>query len=178
MVKFTAVCLGLWVLVGFCVYLRFAPIQSEHADTLNLLCILGAALFGVCALFLSLLLSLGWSMAFVAWVWKSEAFPIRIVRERKAISALAPVQKDFGVYTYTAPGMPPCPQCGRDPTTFYCSIHACSLCLGCVARHDSPGQCVYLPAFRAPSLNVRPKELPDSSSQSSKHKRGDVFGIS
>jgi hypothetical protein len=59
-----------------------------------------------------------------------------------------------GVYTYTAPGMPPCPQCGRNPTTFYCSTHSRPLCLDCVARHDEPKDCVYVPAFRAPRSAV------------------------
>ena len=54
------------------------------------------------------------------------------------------------VYTYSAPGMPMCPICGERPAIFYCSTHQSALCLGCVATHDVPQQCAYVPAFRAP----------------------------
>jgi len=55
-----------------------------------------------------------------------------------------------GVYTYSAPGMPMCPVCEQRPSIFYCSTHETTVCLHCVAKHDGPGTCVYLPAFRAP----------------------------
>jgi hypothetical protein len=154
MLKVTAVWVGLCVLVGACAYLRYAPIQSAHANTLNLLCELGIGLFGVPAFFLSSLLYVGWCVAFVAWVWKSEAFPIRIVRDRKATSDVTPVPNNTGVYTYAAPGMPMCPKCGQRPAIFYCSTHQGAICLECVAKHDRSGECVYVPAFRAPKPNV------------------------
>lgn len=62
-----------------------------------------------------------------------------------ASSPLAP-----GVYTYSAPGMPMCPLCDQRPAIFYCSTHQVGTCLECVARHDEPGTCAYVPAFRAP----------------------------
>lgn len=54
------------------------------------------------------------------------------------------------VYTYSAPGMPMCQKCGQRPAIFYCSIHQTARCLECVAKHDEPKECVYVPAFRAP----------------------------
>ena len=55
-----------------------------------------------------------------------------------------------GVYTYSAPGMPMCPQCGERPAIFYCLTHRQAACLQCVAKHDEPAECFYVPAFRAP----------------------------
>lgn len=63
------------------------------------------------------------------------------------------------VYTYSAPGMPMCPNCGERPDIFYCSTHQTAVCLECVAKHDVPGTCVYLPAYRAP----KPAEAPAPS---------------
>jgi hypothetical protein len=60
------------------------------------------------------------------------------------------------VYTYSAPGMPMCPTCGKRPVVFYCSTHKSAVCLECVARHDEAGECVYVPAFRAPKPAVIP----------------------
>lgn len=54
------------------------------------------------------------------------------------------------VYTYSAPGIPTCPRCEQQPAIFYCSTHQTAVCLGCVAKHDVPGECMYVPAFRAP----------------------------
>jgi hypothetical protein len=54
------------------------------------------------------------------------------------------------VYTYSAPGVPMCPKCEQQPSIFYCSTHQTGVCLGCVAKHDEPGKCIYVPAFRAP----------------------------
>jgi len=54
------------------------------------------------------------------------------------------------VYTYSAPGMPMCPNCGQRPAIFYCSTHQSAVCLECVSKHDVRGECVYLPAYRAP----------------------------
>jgi hypothetical protein len=58
------------------------------------------------------------------------------------------------VYSYSAPGMPMCSRCEQRPTIFYCSIHQVAVCLECVAKHDEPGKCVYVPAFRAPKPNA------------------------
>jgi hypothetical protein len=55
-----------------------------------------------------------------------------------------------GVYTYSAPGMPMCPRCGERPAIFYCLTHRQATCLQCVAKHDQPAECFYVPAFRAP----------------------------
>jgi hypothetical protein len=55
-----------------------------------------------------------------------------------------------GVYTYSAPGMPMCRQCGERPAIFYCLTHRQAACLQCVAKHDQPAECFYVPAFRAP----------------------------
>lgn len=54
------------------------------------------------------------------------------------------------LYTYSAPGMPMCPRCNERPTIFYCSTHQAAVCLQCVAKHDEPEKCVYVPAFRKP----------------------------
>jgi hypothetical protein len=58
------------------------------------------------------------------------------------------------VYTYSAPGIPMCAKCEQQPTIFYCSTHQSGVCLGCVAKHDEPGKCIYVPAFRAPKPNA------------------------
>lgn len=52
------------------------------------------------------------------------------------------------VYTYEAPGLPLCPECGERPGVFYCMQHSKFLCLQCVAAHDKPDTCQYVPAFR------------------------------
>jgi hypothetical protein len=73
------------------------------------------------------------------------------------------------VYTYSAPGMPMCPACGQRPIIFYCSTHGMVSCLDCVMKHDKPGECVYIPAYRAPKDAAKP---PGGG------KTGSVFGIS
>jgi hypothetical protein len=65
-----------------------------------------------------------------------------------ASASQASTESSAGVYTYSAPGMAMCPECGRNPTIFYCSSHHHGLCLDCVAKHDNPRECVYVPAFR------------------------------
>jgi hypothetical protein len=62
----------------------------------------------------------------------------------------SPLRPEPNVYTYSAPGMPMCPRCEQRPTIFYCSTHQTAVCLQCVAKHDEPGKCNYVPAFRAP----------------------------
>lgn len=58
------------------------------------------------------------------------------------------------VYTYSAPGIPVCPQCRERPGIFHCLTHRQALCLQCVARHDRPAECFYVPAFRAPKSDA------------------------
>lgn len=70
--------------------------------------------------------------------------------EKSVEIASATPSLEPGVYTYSAPGMPMCPDCGERPAIFYCSIHQSAVCLECVAKHDKRGECVYLPAYRAP----------------------------
>ena len=177
MVKFTAVCVALWVLTGACVFLRFAPIRADHADTLNRLCELGAGLVGLPALFLSSLVWVGWAGLLVGWVSKSEALPIRIVRERRPPTGSEPTQGRPGVYTYSAPGQPLCPQCDRRPAILYCLCHKLSLCLQCVGAHDRPQECSYRPNWRVVSPEAVQKETPGSAGTAQKRKTGDVFGI-
>jgi len=69
-------------------------------------------------------------------------------------------------YTYSAPGMPMCPRCEERPAIFYCSTHQSAVCLECVAKHDQPEKCVYVPAFRAARPTVKAT------------KAGSVLGIS
>ena len=52
------------------------------------------------------------------------------------------------VYTYEAPGVPLCLDCRERPGVFYCLQHSKFLCLQCVAPHDQPDTCQYVPAFR------------------------------
>ncbi len=82
MVYLSLVCFGLWILAMLCMLLRLSNIQIENASFWNAACLVGVLLFGYPALFLTFLLHAGWKIAFVAWVWKSEAFPVRIVRQR------------------------------------------------------------------------------------------------
>ena len=52
------------------------------------------------------------------------------------------------IYTYEAPGLPQCPECGVRPVIFYCTRHSQALCLECVVRHDRVGECTYVPGWR------------------------------
>jgi hypothetical protein len=74
--------------------------------------------------------------------------PVPEAKPTHAAGSTVPLGPD--VYTYSAPGMPMCPACGQRPAIFYCSTHRSAVCLECVARHDKTGECVYLPAYRAP----------------------------
>jgi hypothetical protein len=69
-------------------------------------------------------------------------------------SLSSPSRAEPNVYTYSAPGLPMCPRCEQRPIIFYCSIHQTAVCLECVAKHDEPGKCIYVPAFRAPKPNI------------------------
>jgi hypothetical protein len=52
------------------------------------------------------------------------------------------------VFTYEAPGISLCPTCGLRPGLFYCRPHQSPLCLNCIATHDSPAECSYIPGWR------------------------------
>jgi hypothetical protein len=68
----------------------------------------------------------------------------------------SPSHAEPEIYTYSAPGMPMCPTCRQHPAIFYCSTHQSAACLECVAKHDEPNVCVYVPAFRAPKPGAIP----------------------
>jgi hypothetical protein len=78
------------------------------------------------------------------------ATPAAVARAKHTAptSSASPAEPD--VYTYSAPGVPMCPECGHRPVIFYCSTHKSAVCLECVAGHDEPRECVYVPAFRVP----------------------------
>jgi hypothetical protein len=102
--------------------------------------------------------------------------PVPEVKRTDPASSTSPAGPD--VYTYSAPGMPMCPKCGQRPAIFYCSTHQSAVCLECVARHDAPRECVYIPAFRAPKPTAKPNTTSGPGVQPRKPKPGDVFGIS
>ena len=82
------------------------------------------------------------------------------------------------VYTYSAPGMPMCPLCGQRPAIFYCSTHQSSACLECVARHDVPGECVYVPQYRAPKPATEPATTaPEPAHPPSPSRPKSILGI-
>jgi hypothetical protein len=81
------------------------------------------------------------------------------------------------VYTYSAPGMPMCPACGERPAIFYCSTHQSAVCLECVARHDKRGECVYVPAFRAPKPTAGEVTISEQAKQPSVAKPRSILGI-
>jgi hypothetical protein len=82
------------------------------------------------------------------------------------------------VYTYSAPGMPMCPECGQRPAIFYCSIHQSAVCLECVAKHDKRGVCVYVPAFRAPKPTIEQETASAEDKPPSGSKPQSILGIS
>jgi hypothetical protein len=81
------------------------------------------------------------------------------------------------VYTYSAPGIPMCPDCGQRPAIFYCSRHRRGVCLACVAKHDEPEECVYIPAFRAPRPRAGQPTTSEPEKPPSAGKPGSVLGI-
>jgi len=87
-------------------------------------------------------------------------------------------QQSTPVYTYTAPGQPLCPKCGRFPAVFYCVRHDLSMCLNCVGAHDVATECSYVPAFRAEKPGSKEGPTHGGTETPRKHKPGDVFGIS
>jgi hypothetical protein len=81
------------------------------------------------------------------------------------------------VYTYSAPGMPMCPECGQRPAIFYCSTHQSAVCLECVASHDKRGECVYVPAYRAPKPPVAQATISAPANPPSAGKPRSILGI-
>jgi B-box zinc finger len=81
------------------------------------------------------------------------------------------------VYTYSAPGMSMCPDCGLRPAIFYCSTHQTAVCLECVARHDKRGECVYVPAFRAPKPITGQETASGQAKPPSRGKPRGILGI-
>jgi hypothetical protein len=106
MVYLSFVCFVFWALATVCMMLRLSNIQMENASFWNAACLVGLLLFGFPAFFLTFLLLAGWQIAFVAWVWKSEAFPVRIVRQRSVQTGR---KRDRGV----EPEPPPTPSSGH-----------------------------------------------------------------
>jgi hypothetical protein len=82
-----------------------------------------------------------------------------------------------GVYTYSAPGMPMCPECGERPSIFYCSTHQSAVCLECVAKHDERGACVYVPAYRAPNPPAAQATTSEPANPPSANKPRSILGI-
>jgi len=101
--------------------------------------------------------------------------PVPEAQRAEPASSVAPLGPD--VYTYSAPGMPMCPECGQRPAIFYCSTHQSAVCLECVAKHDERGACVYVPAFRAPKPPVAPATTSEPSKPPSAGKPRSILGI-
>lgn len=78
--------------------------------------------------------------------------PLPETRRVEWSSPTPPLQPE--VYTYSAPGVPMCPKCGERPAIFHCLTHRQAVCLQCVAKHDQPAECFYVPVFRAPKSNA------------------------
>ena len=66
--------------------------------------------------------------------------PVPAPEAKPTHAASSVVPPGPGVYTYSAPGMPMCPECDQRPAIFYCSTHQSAVCLECVSRHDEPGR--------------------------------------
>lgn len=103
--------------------------------------------------------------------------PVPVPEAKPADVASSPVPLGPDVYTYSAPGVPMCPECGQRPAIFYCSTHQSAVCLECVARHDKRAECVYVPAFRAPKPPTVQATTPGPASQPSAGKPRSILGI-
>lgn len=101
--------------------------------------------------------------------------PVPEAKRTDPASSTSPVGPD--VYTYSAPGMATCPKCGQRPAIFYCLTHQSAVCLECVARHDEPGKCVYVPAFRAPKPAVGEVTISGPAKPPRGGKPGSILGI-
>ena len=103
--------------------------------------------------------------------------PVPAPEAKRTDAASSILPPDPGVYTYSAPGMPMCPECDQRPAIFYCSTHQSAVCLECVSRHDVRGECVYVPAFRAPKPPaVQATTSPPAKPPSAGRPRG-ILGI-
>jgi hypothetical protein len=104
--------------------------------------------------------------------------PATLPQAKPTAQTSSPSPAELEVYTYSAPGMAMCPKCGQRPVIFYCSTHQSGVCLKCVATHDVPGECVYVPAFRAPGSTVGQPTASGPTKRPSAAKPGSIFGIS
>jgi hypothetical protein len=105
------------------------------------------------------------------------ATPAAPAQAERAAPAIRPSAAEPDVYTYSAPGMPMCPTCGRRPAIFYCSTHQTAVCLECVAGHDEPTQCAYVPAFRAPKPATGQATTSGPATPPSAAKPASILGI-
>jgi hypothetical protein len=103
--------------------------------------------------------------------------PVPMPENRRTDPASSIVPPGPEVYTYSAPGMPMCPERGQRPAIFYCSTHQTALCLKCVARHDKRGECFYFPAFRAPKHTTTQETASGQGKQPSSLKPRSILGI-
>jgi hypothetical protein len=101
--------------------------------------------------------------------------PAPEAKRTEPASSTVPLGPD--VYTYSAPGMPMCPDCDQRPAIFFCSTHKTAVCLECVARHDKRGECVYVPAFRAPKPTAREVTISEQVKPPSAGKPRSILGI-
>lgn len=92
--------------------------------------------------------------------------------------AAAPNGEGPLVYTYSAPGMPLCPECNARPALFHCIHHRISVCLACISSHDIAGECLYVPPWRGGQDSREKSESADRRPKSPTRKIGGVFGIS
>ena len=101
----------------------------------------------------------------------------RVAEAMRSDPAGSPVPLGPDVYTYSAPGMPMCPECGQRPAIFYCSTHQSAVCLECVARHDKREECVYVPAYRAPKPGAGEVTISEQAKAPSTGKPRSILGI-
>ena len=103
--------------------------------------------------------------------------PVPAPEAKRTEPASSTVPPGPDVYTYSAPGMPMCPECGQRPAIFYCSTHQSAVCLECVARHDKRGECVYVPAFRAAKPTMGQETASGQAKPPSAGKPRGILGI-
>jgi len=103
--------------------------------------------------------------------------PAPVPEAKRTDAAIPAVPPGPDVYTYSAPGMPMCPECGERPSIFYCSTHQSAVCLECVAKHDKPGECVYAPAYRAPRPPTAQAATSEPAKPPSAGKPRSILGI-
>jgi hypothetical protein len=103
--------------------------------------------------------------------------PVPALEAKRVHQAASAVPQGPDVYTYSAPGMPMCPECGQRPAIFYCSTHRSALCLECVSKHDASGECVYMPAFRAPKPTTEQATTSEPANPPGAAKPRSILGI-